>query len=67
MEDIAHKRLEASLKKGEAWAIKMFFEYRYGKPRQSMDVTTAGRAFTPYSEWTDQQIQDELNRLEEEE
>ena len=34
----------AALKKGldnnEQWAVKLFFEYFYGKPQQRVDVTT---------------------------
>jgi|GEM_PF-4745263 hypothetical protein len=40
-DDEAFKQLEAGLKAGERWAIKMFFEYRYGKPTQRKEVTGA--------------------------
>lgn len=43
----ATKRLIAAVRKGDAWAIKLFFEYRYGKPKQSMDVTSDGQTITP--------------------
>ncbi|TXF90453.1 hypothetical protein FUA23_06600 [Neolewinella aurantiaca] len=36
-DDEAFKQLEVSLKAGERWAIKMFFEYRYGKPTQRIE------------------------------
>lgn len=50
MEDIAHKKLEAALKKGEPWAIKMYFEYRYGKPKQTTDANITGAIqITPIS------------------
>ena len=42
LEDIAHLKLAQAVKSGEQWAIKLYFEYMYGKPKQSMDVTTDG-------------------------
>lgn len=51
MEDAAHKQLNAAIKRGDAWALKLYFEYMYGKPIQRTDVTTAGQAIqvTPIS------------------
>ncbi len=37
MEDLAHGKLKEALKEGKDWAIKMFFEYMYGKPKQVVD------------------------------
>ncbi len=34
----AHKQLKNAVKAGEQWAIKLFFEYLYGKPKQSMSI-----------------------------
>ena len=36
----ALKSLEQGLDKKEQWAVKLFFEYFYGKPQQRVDVTT---------------------------
>ena len=36
----ALKSLEIGLKNKETWAVKLFFEYFYGKPQQRVDVTT---------------------------
>ena len=36
----ALKSLEIGLKKKEQWAVKLFFEYFYGKPQQRVDVTS---------------------------
>ena len=33
----AYKTLEASLDEGQGWAVKLFFEYMYGKPKQTID------------------------------
>ena len=46
LEDIAHQKLKAAINDGEQWAIKMYFEYMYGRPKQSMDVTTGGDKLT---------------------
>jgi hypothetical protein len=35
---IAMKALEKNLKSGEPWAVKLFFEYMYGKPNQRIDA-----------------------------
>ena len=43
-EDEALKQLEASVKDGHSWAIKMYFEYKYGKPKESKDITTNGES-----------------------
>ena len=40
MNDMAVKSLEKGLEKKEQWAVKLFFEYFYGKPQQRVDVTT---------------------------
>ena len=34
------KSLESGIDKKEQWAVKLFFEYFYGKPQQRVDVTT---------------------------
>jgi len=36
----ALKSLEIGLKNKEQWAVKLFFEYFYGKPQQRVDVTS---------------------------
>jgi hypothetical protein len=36
----ALKSLQIGLKNKEQWAVKLFFEYFYGKPQQRVDVTT---------------------------
>jgi hypothetical protein len=36
----ALKSLQVGLKNKEQWAVKLFFEYFYGKPQQRVDVTT---------------------------
>jgi hypothetical protein len=36
----ALKQLQKAVSKGDQWAIKLFFEYFYGKPQQRLDVTS---------------------------
>ena len=43
LEETAHKKLSEAVNAGEQWAVKMFFEYMYGKPRQQTDITTNGK------------------------
>tara|TARA_R110000772_G_scaffold158083_2_gene269316 strand:- start:398 stop:694 length:297 start_codon:yes stop_codon:yes gene_type:complete len=38
--DVGYKALENALKDEQGWAVKLFFEYLYGKPKQSIDQTT---------------------------
>jgi len=36
----ALKSLQIGLKNKEQWAVKLFFEYFYGKPQQRVDATS---------------------------
>ena len=38
----AYKALKEALKDNQSWAVKLTFEYFYGKPRQQLDITTDG-------------------------
>ena len=40
MNSMALASLEKGLEKKEQWAVKLFFEYFYGKPQQRVDVTS---------------------------
>ena len=52
MEDKAHAALKQALEEGKPWAVKLFFEYLYGKPRQSVDVTSEGAGIVvPEIKW----------------
>lgn len=42
LSDKAYKALENAIKEESPWAVKLFFEYMYGKPRQATDITTNG-------------------------
>ena len=39
MQDKAYKALEDVVADGSSWAIKMWFEYMYGKPKEKVEVT----------------------------
>ena len=40
LNELALDSLKKGLEKKEQWAVKLFFEYFYGKPQQRVDVTT---------------------------
>ena len=40
MNGLALDSLQKGLEKKEQWAVKLFFEYFYGKPQQRVDVTS---------------------------
>lgn len=42
LDDLAFKALKDGVKAGEFQYVKMFMEYRYGKPKEKVDVTTDG-------------------------
>jgi len=42
LDDDAYEALEKAIKGRQPWAVKLFMEYRYGKPKQSTDITTNG-------------------------
>lgn len=43
MDDIAFSALEAGLNTGEFGFVKLFFEYRFGKPNEKVDITSKGQ------------------------
>tara|TARA_R110000787_G_scaffold12678_6_gene40768 strand:+ start:1192 stop:1449 length:258 start_codon:yes stop_codon:yes gene_type:complete len=40
MNGMALESLKIGLEKKEQWAVKLFFEYFYGRPQQRVDVTS---------------------------
>lgn len=54
MEDSAHAALKTALLEKEPWAVKLFFEYMYGKPLQRTDLTSNGESVNiPLITWVD--------------
>lgn len=49
LEDLAHIKLHEAIRVGEQWALKMYFEYMYGKPAQGVDLTTKGDKITDFT------------------
>lgn len=37
--DKAFKALENAIKEEQSWALKLWFEYMYGKPKEKIEVT----------------------------
>lgn len=49
MDDIALSALQKGVRAGEFNYIKMFFEYRFGKPSEKMDITTGGNPLNGFN------------------
>ena len=47
---------------GDTGALKLWLSYRYGLPRQQIDVTTNGESIAPPIQWITKQI--EFNEVE---
>lgn len=37
LEQTAHDKLKENIESGKEWAIKLFFDYMYGKPKQMIE------------------------------
>lgn len=48
LDDIAFQALEKGLKEFQSWAVKLFMEYRYGKPKQDISITQENSPFKPF-------------------
>lgn len=42
LEDLAFEKLKEGIGKGDVQCLKLFFEYMYGKPKQSIDANVSG-------------------------
>lgn len=62
MEATAHEKLKEALELGKDWAIKMFFEYMYGKPKQMIEQTNLNVDAGKLTEEEIKKINDELNK-----
>ena len=40
LQENAYHALQTALQDKQGWAVKLFFEYMYGKPKQSIEQTT---------------------------
>jgi len=39
LEDLAHQKLKEALDSGQKWAVTLYFNYMYGKPKETKDIT----------------------------
>ena len=39
LEEEAHKQLKEAIEKGHRWAVQLYFNYMYGKPKETKDIT----------------------------
>ena len=39
LDNDALEQLKKAINEGKPWAVKLFFEYRYGKPKETKDIT----------------------------
>jgi hypothetical protein len=54
MEDEALKQLSKGVKSGDYKFIALYMAYRYGKPKESKDITTNGKDVNiPLIKWAD--------------
>ena len=42
LEPKAYQALENAIEDNQSWAVKIFFEYMYGRPKQAVDITSGG-------------------------
>jgi hypothetical protein len=49
-QDKAMKQLGDLVFEGNMQAIKLYFEYRYGKPKESVDIHTTGEASVSFND-----------------
>jgi hypothetical protein len=49
LEDIALKALEKGIKSGELGFVKLFLEYRFGKPKQMQEITVNGNGLRDWN------------------
>lgn len=67
-EDSTHAALFAAIKRGEPWAIKLFFAYRYGKPKRytpkNLEAFMRNTPIPFLEEMTTEELEAELANLE---
>ena len=51
------KALLYKVKEGDTQAIKLWLSYRFGMPRQQIDVTTNGESIAPPISWLNKEIE----------
>lgn len=51
LEPLAYKALENGLKADQQWAVKLWFEYFNGKPKETKDISISSFEAIDMSEW----------------
>ncbi len=51
LNEYAFNALEEGLIEGHSWAVKLFFEYKFGKPRETKDVNMTNDIVIDLSKW----------------
>jgi hypothetical protein len=51
LEELAFKALKIGLEDNQNWAVKLFFEYKFGKPRETKDITLKEFPVIDMAEW----------------
>ena len=51
LEASAFKALADGLKEGQNWAVKLFFDYKFGKPKETKDVNLKQIPVIDMNEW----------------
>jgi len=62
LEATAHAKLKESIELGKDWAIKMYFEYMYGKPKQMIEQTNLNVDAGKLTKEEIQEINEQLNK-----
>ena len=59
--DLALEKLEENIRAGESWAVKMFMEYFYGKPKETKDLNVKGlpKVVITYLDEADDSVQED--------
>lgn len=52
LSDSAFVALSSAIKEEQSWAVKLFFEYMYGKPKETVTQTTTVQV--PNLKWDDE-------------
>jgi hypothetical protein len=39
LEPLAHAKLKEAIESNQKWAVQLYFNYMYGKPRETKDIT----------------------------
>jgi hypothetical protein len=61
MADTAHEQLKKAIDDGEQWAVRLWFEYFYGKPHQSQSLTVDNK--TQVVELTKEQFNEAMDEI----